>query len=373
MTVLQILIVDDEPAGQVNSIAYEVEPDEAVVVVRHPRDIAQSDLLGSAVVAVDHYLEDWSELDSQPLAMQPANGFALAAVLRSQVDRSVPGPAIVILTGQLPRLAGPLPLKAAEHLLAWQHDVEWVFPKAGAAGDSVAPRLVAMAKAVEKLRRVWTDPFGLEALVTGWLGLKDPPWSGVARDHIVRARPPIHSVGDQTLGASVLRWFLQRVLPYPTFLSDVWRTAMLLGVATTWLESELSTESELCDRLDHCAYSGAFLDFSGRRWWRAGLANLVVELSDGQPFDREAIQRGVSEMSSGDPAFLSEARPILAVDPTTMESTLVVEAEMSVRIGPDGWPFYADNAWASKADVFDNPALADLVLDPVSPPTGPKQ
>ena len=79
----QILVVDDEPEKVENSLGIEVAPEDANLVVLHPRDVTQNDLASCTVVVVDHYLEDWPERDYQPLAMQPADGFAVAAVIRS--------------------------------------------------------------------------------------------------------------------------------------------------------------------------------------------------------------------------------------------------------------------------------------------------
>ena len=81
----RILVVDDQPDSAETSVIGVLSPDDVVVEVRHPRDITIRDLRNCAVVAVDHYLDDWAELDSQIPAMSPRDGFALAAVLRSQV------------------------------------------------------------------------------------------------------------------------------------------------------------------------------------------------------------------------------------------------------------------------------------------------
>ena len=361
----RILIVDDEPEYGGSPIKLALAPEDASITVLHPRQICDSHLLDCAVLVVDHYLDDWGELDSQIPAMRPRDGFALAAVLRSQLPTDAPGPAVSILTGQMLKLAGAIPLTTAEHLLAWQHDVEWVFQK----GTSEAPRLIALAKAVEALRGAWSARFDIDHLSTKWLNLPDEPWACVALDHIVQTRPPIHSLGTQTTGASVLRWFLQRILPYPTFLTDVFWTATRLGVTVDWLQAELLTESAFHERLVSCEYSGPLADFIGLRWWRAGLAGVIVELSKGSPFDRQALQAGIRSLSSNEPAFLLEDRPVLAVDPDTMQPTRVVDASVAVQIAPDGWPVFADAAWAATEDVSDVPQLADIVLDRSMLPT----
>ncbi len=360
-----ILVVDDDPESAVRAVTAALGGSDVRVIVRHPRDIVAEDLAQCAVVAVDHYLEDWAELDSQPPSMKPRDGFALAAVLRSQMPEGTPGPAITILTGQLEKLAGALPPQAAEHLLAWQHDVEWVFSKA----RNETPRLAAMAAAVERLRASWSNgALGLDHLASAWLDLREVPWKGVALDHIVQSRPPIHSVGAETTGSSVLRWFLQRILPYPGFLTDIHWVATRLGTTARWLEGELNSGSQLCERLTPCRYTGAFAGFLGPRWWRAGIADMVAELSGGRPFDRSALQASLQTLSLTEPEFLSETRPVLAVDPDTMATTRVVEAGAAVQIVPDGWPVFADSAWAALADLKNDRELVDLVLDPSALP-----
>lgn len=361
----RILIVDDEPDSAEDLI--DPTARNLDVSVRHPSDVVESDLRDCAVVVVDHYLENWHELESQPPATKPSDGFALAAVLRSQLPKTEAGPAIVILTGKLDELAGSLRPQVAEHLLAWQYDIEWVFSKSA---PRLADRLLDMANAVESLRSVWSNQLELGKFSSAWLALNEMPWKDVAIDHILQTRPPIHNVSVETSGSSLLRWFLHRILPYPAFLTDIWWTATRLDVSAHWLQSELLKGSELAEKLGACAYSGAFAKFSGPRWWRAGLASTVVELSQGQPFDRQALREGVRAFSSEEPEFLREHRPVLAHDPSTMEATRVIDADLAVQIAPDGWPVYADTAWASVEDIENDPDLRDIVIDPSLLPRG---
>ena len=361
----RILIVDDEPDSAEDLI--DPTAQNLDVSVRHPSDVVESDLRDCAVVVVDHYLENWHELESQPPATRPKDGFALAAVLRSQLPRAGPGPAIVILTGKLEQLAGSLPPQAAQHLLAWQHDIEWVFSKSA---PRLADRLLDMADAVKSFRSVWSNQLELENFASAWLALNDMPWKDVALDHILQTRPPIHNVSVETSGSSLLRWFLHRILPYPAFLTDIYWTATRLDVSADWLELELSKERGLFEQLAASAYSGGFSKFSGPRWWRAGLASTVVELTQGRPFDRQALREGVRALTSEEPEFLNEDHPVLAHDPRTMEATRVIDAHLAVQIVPDGWPVYADTAWASVEDIGDDPDLRDIVIDPSLLPRG---
>ncbi len=359
-----ILVVDDYPAIAESSLIGLLPPDAALLTVRHPRDITLDDLRTCAVVAVDHYLEDWSELDRQGLAMSPRDGFALAAVLRSHAIAEELGPAITILTAQLDKLAGALPQPSAEHLLAWQHDVEWVFSNSDPA---LGTRLLAMAEGVEALRAIWgpsVELVDLDFVASNWLALPDSDWRGVALDHVFHARPPIHALGSETNGSSFLRWFLQRIWPYPAFLTDIHWTATRIGVTANWLKAELIEDSQVSALLKNCSYTGAFSQFGGPRWWRAGIAEVVVEISKGQPFSRDALRAGLLQLSSEEPEFLMEKEPVVAVDPRSMEATRVVDASLAIQICPDGWPVYADALWATIEDVESDPELKDIVQDP---------
>lgn len=360
-----ILIVDDEPERQVSSIGLEFDEGAVETCILHPRDIASEDLTRASVIAVDHFLDHWPELEQQSPALRPVDGFALAAVFRSQTSDREPSPAIVVRTARLPQVAGELPVASAEHLLAWQHDIEWVLPKAGnLKGQSEARRLTELAQAVVELDGLWAESLNVTTLAVDWFRLGDREWDEVACRHIVETRPPLHSVAQRTHGTSVMRWFLHRVLPYPTFLIDEWRVATRLGVTHRWLLEVLGGESELQRQLDACSYSGVLETFAGRRWWRAGLAGLIADITGGEPFNRALLRRSLESLSRGEPEFLGQQRPVLALDPETMEATVVVEADDAVRVAPDGWPVSADDVWVSRDDLDDDEYLAGLVLDP---------
>ena len=158
---------------------------------------------------------------------------------------------------------------------------------------------------------------------------------GSARSYFA-SRPPIHDVGVETNGTSFLRWFLHRIWPYPTFLTDIHWTATRIGVTAEWLGVEITKQSEVSALLNSCLYSGAFSKFGSLRWWRAGIADVVATIANGQPFSREALEAGLVQLSSGKPEFLLVDDPVLAVDPIGMEATRVVDARIAVQDLP-GW------------------------------------
>lgn len=360
-----ILIVDDEPdrSESIRPLLHS-QTQEVKVEILHPRDVQDTHLSAASVIVVDHYLEDWEERDSQIPSLRIKDGIALAAAFRSQVAEIEPSPAIVLRTAKLEELGGDLPSRAAQHLIAWQHDIEWVLPKAEPHPTiSESVRLMEFANAVVGLEDLLDQEIPLKHLVSDWLGLGRPDWFEVALDDVSETRPPVHFVAQRTHGASIMRWFLHRVLPYPTFILDDRMVAIRLGVAYEWLVKELTEDSELCQELDRFRYRGVFKEFDGLRWWRAGLANFIVRATDGRPFDSDVLQKALSSKSRTTPVFLSHPIPVLAVDPDTMQSTKVVNADQAARIAPDGWPIFADDAWATRSDIMDDPHLARLVID----------
>lgn len=360
-----ILIVDDEPDRSefirplLHSHKQEVE-----VEILHPRDVKDMHLSAASVIVVDHYLEDWEERDSQIPSLRIKDGMALAAALRSQVNEGGPSPAIVLRTAWLEKLRGDLPSKSAPYLIAWQHDIEWVLSKADQDSTFLESiQLIEFARAVARLEGLFYQEVSMERLVSDWLNLDGPDWFEVALDDVSETRPPIHSVAQQTHGASIMRWFLHRILPYPTFLLNDRMIAIKLRVTYEWLMQELTENSELSQELNKFRYQGAFSEFDGCRWWRAGLTNFIVRVTDGRPFDFDTLREAVSSKSCTTPTFLPYSIPVLAVDPDTMQSTQVVNADQAKRITLDGWPTFADDAWVTRSDIIDKPHFADLVID----------
>lgn len=360
-----ILIIDDEPdrSESIRPLLHS-HKQEVEVEILHPRDVKDMHLSAASVIVVDHYLDDWQERDGQIPSLRIKDGIALAAALRSQVAKREPSPAILLRTAWLEQLRGNLPSKAAPYLIAWQHDIEWVLPRADLDSTvSESIRLIEFAEAVARLEDLFVREVSIERLVSDWLNLGQLDWFEVALDDVSETRPPIHSVAQQTHGASIMRWFLHRILPYPTFLLNDRMIAIKLCVAYEWLMQELTEDSELSQELNRFRYQGAFSEFDGCRWWRAGLANFIVRATDGRPFDLDILREAVSSKSCTKPTFLPYSIPVLAVDPDTMQSTQVVNADQAMRITLDGWPTFADDAWATRSDIMDKPHLADLVID----------
>lgn len=243
------VIVDDEDQ---TAFADTVLDKGVEAVYVNPDDVTLELLNRATVVVLDQYLRRWPGRDALdgPISLQVPDGLALAAVLRSHVEvsggesQAEPSKAVtfVLRTGELDRLGASLPRGAREHLLAGQYNLEWVFSKAGNQSDGRIPtdaaRVAELARATALLPLNWgadsSDP-GL-----GWLSLPERPWSADATWQIEQCRPPQHAVAQRTAGRAWMRWFLHKVLPFPTFLLDRDRLALALGLQPAALDRILS-------------------------------------------------------------------------------------------------------------------------------------
>ncbi len=341
--------------------------------VKHPETVAPEDVQDRHVIVIDEYLELWPEVHGLdvPITRSPRDGLAVAATLRTFLDvqaeaaeqrrqigessQSSRPTAFVIRTGNLARLAAGLNARAGQHLVAAQHDVEWVLPRARQAQDPAAEvRVALLAKAVSDLPTSWLAEEDADEQTLRWLGLEDQPFFSAAAE---QARPPLSSLAEHTAGRSVLRWFLQRVLPYPTFLLDEMRAAALLRVAPRTLRALMGDEVQ-ASVFDGVTYRGALADFDGPRYWRAGLQALLMRARveyDAGPRDALSALTGTQVIG------LREGDPVVTID-ESQRSAFVKEASECVRVRPDAWPAYADDAWVTVDEAVASRALRHQVI-----------
>lgn len=347
-----VLIIDDEDQ---TAFADAVNNQGVDALAMEPDDLDVSLLRRASVVVVDQYLDHWPGRDTSelPVTLTVPDGLALSAVLRSHIEASAPSVAFVLRTGEMERLGQGLPTGAREHLLASQYNLEWVFSKAGSPDEALptpAARIASLAIASASLPADWDagshDP-GLR-----WLALADTVWAADARWQVEQCRPPQHVVAQRTRGGAWLRWFLQKALPYPTFLMDEVRAALALGVTVAALGQVMASDSELKRRLDEVAYAGPLNEFLGRRWWRAGMSRFVneleVELGDGAGVD---IADLVSRFHGEDLEPVLVPSPVIGINADYSTRLNPLNAAESVRLQPDGWPPYADDPWAPRAEL----------------------
>ncbi len=352
---LHILVVDDRPDRFVG--AGSVLSNVASLSVLHPSDVEASDLNEVDMVTVDEFLDnDWADsADSGALgpniAAQALDGLAVAAALRSRVRAGlVPHPfAVTLHTGELERLAEGLPARQHESLIAAQHDLEWVFRMDS---PQLLERMAELAAAASSLTsRIESigEDFG-----ANWLQVPSEAWRDTAIAQLEDCRPPVHALAENTFGLSFLRWFLHRALPYPTFLVSDAIAANVLGV-TEESFARLATHG-----LD-CRYTGPLSSFLGRRWWRAGLQQVLLDCDTAQ-WDSSSDRAEALSTHLGvqlDPLFNDQAVVFYGADGDI--TTIDGDPEGAVRLQVDGWPVYADDPWAPASAIRENQLLARLV------------
>lgn len=364
MTTPFILIIDDQDQS-----AFAATLSRSGVPALHtfPADLARDDLERASLIVIDEYLEDWVERDQfeeQP-SLYVRDGVALAAVLRASLENrgpavSRPTPsrtAIVLRTGHLEHLASGLPRRMWPVAVSGRYDLEWVTEKSAAAPDL----FVALAQAAAALPSTWdpTDPTPQAA----WLDLGNVSWRGLALAQIEECRPPWSTLSLTSSGRVWLSWFIQRILPFPTFLVDDLRAAAYLGLHEEGFRDLLAGGSEIARKLSMCEYKGRLSAFDGRRWWRAGVTSLRQDLLDasGERGTRAAAAE-ISSQTGQEIRALDMSAPVFTIDRDYQTIAEAVEAHDAVRLQPDEWPVYADDPWMNAEDIQDEPELAKLIV-----------
>lgn len=354
---VRILIIDDTPERHTL-----VPQGGAKFQVLHPLEVDDSSLDGIDLICVDEYLgPEWAAEIQRRVSDLPAlhnsDGLAVAAALRSRArlaDRSgAPGFAVALFTADLGKLSEDLPEARQEPLTASMHDLEWVFRfERGPA---------SFGDRVEELAYASRSVTGIDAAANGdsWLGLGAEAWSDLARAQIDDCRPPQSALAQSTSGRSYLRWLAQRVLPYPTFVLDDVYAANLMGIEVAVFRSN-AIQTLLASQ--NAQYNGPLREsFLGRRWWRAALQHILDEVG-GSAWDAphekaEALSRVVGSVITP----LGAVNPVVCYGPSGEVVAMDAEAEDCVRIQLDGWPLYADEAWAQLDVARTIPEIRALV------------
>ena len=337
-----------------------------------PDELEDVHLDNVQVVLVDEYLDKWNRRESvsDSVGLYVRDGIALSAVLRSHFDGRgsadngrlpLKDTSIVLRTGQLDHLAAGTPRYMQPVTIARQHDLEWVVRKEDD-GDRGFDAIRALACAVLSLPRQW-DGIQTVGLDT-WLGLREQSWREAAMAQIEECRPPWSVLAASSAGRKWISWFLQRILPFPTFLIDDLRAAAYLGLSGSALDVLLEDEGIVGRMLADSEYVGQLTDFTGRRWWRAGLQNLKREmLASARDGGADSIFMAVNESSGLDLGSyrLGLDYPVFQIDNDYNVLDKPIEVTMGVRLQPDEWPSYADDPWLDSSLLPDS-ELAQLVL-----------
>lgn len=353
----RVLIVDDTPER--HTLLPQGDVDFQVL---HPLDLEDSNLVGVDLICVDEYLgSDWAAEIQRRVgdlpALHNADGLAVAAALRSRArlaDRSGDlGFAVAVFSAELDKLSDNLPKARQEQLTASLHDLEWVFRFEGGPA--------AFGSRVEEFAYAAQSIAGIDVATSSdaWLGLGREPWADLARAQIDDCRPPQSSLARSTSGRSYLRWFAQRILPYPTFLMDGVYAAHSLGLEVA------SFRADAVQRLlesHHARYEGPLGEkFLGTRWWRAALQHILTEVGTSlwdEPREKaEALSKAIgAELES-----LQATNPVVCYGPDGDIVAIDAEASDCVRVQLDGWPLYADEVWVHRDVARTDPAVRALV------------
>lgn len=361
-----VLIVDDEPTGADQQLVVDLQAEGIDALVVLPNDLTDEHIQRASVIAIDHFLSTWSQRDLAPTGLQVRDGMALASVLRSHlavVGRNPdagPNLAYLVRTNKLDELRGTLPRLMSQHVLAGYHGLDWLQAKGETPGTPPEHlRLASLARGVVALPRDWARAIPAESdEVAAWLGLSAKSFRAAAGLQIEEAHPTAHRLAAQTSGSGFLRWFLQRVLPYPAFLVGDVRAALALGVSVPALDAVAAAEGPLGKVARAAMYDGELAGFAGRRWWRAGLQEVLAHVQSNAAEVETAITAAGLDRS----AIYGPQASVVVLDGDLEPKREPVAIENAVRLQPDGWPTFAEEAWVSVDDALSNPDLAASVV-----------
>lgn len=353
----KILVIDDEDTEFASKHRSKTA---ARFRTLHPRDVDLKALLWANLVLVDFKLDSWSERDKLDcISLKPKDGLALAAVLRRQLETAPEAAptAFAIYTGQIRDLAWPLPPENRNHALARINNLEWVFEK----GKDIFDQVVSLAKAVERLPQSWsiTGRYPRERLAELLnINTKIEEAEPLLED-VEKCLPPIHELSQWSHGLAILRWLLHRILPYPCFLWDSFQVSARLRVQPELL----FTNKNLRQELKRCEYNGVLSHFSGVRWWRSHVERFLWKNTDGKSSDINEVQKAVSRIAKRKiKTGALPTHPVVCVDSDYQPLKKLFSAEDAVRIQPDDWPAYADQAWTTIELAKTEPSLRALVV-----------
>ncbi len=365
-----ILIIDDQPEEHSGLKLYLKESAKAQVNVLHPQDVEIDDILTAQLVLIDYGLDNWLERDSlESLSCKPKDGLALASILRRHIyDHEQASPtAFALYTGKIDNLSHPFPSNDRQHTLASINNLEWVFQKAMPGTEAtVSDRIAELATAVLRLPANWPSDGGDQPMrqLADLLGIRfDDEANELLLQDVASCLPPIHELSQWSHGLSVLRWLLQRILPFPCFLWDSYHLAARFRVDHSALLNALEGDKPLQKQLADCEYKGLLATFLGPRWWRSKVESFLWEITDGNSSEVEAVRDAISQAANEAlPASLPPDHPIVCVNADYQPLNTFYRMEDAVRIRPDDWPAYADQAWMPIELAKSEPKLHALVI-----------
>ena len=349
-----ILIVDDN-VDEHSAIKLLIEErDTGEVKILHPRDVTEDDLKDAHLVLVDYHIDEWIERDDlDEISLQPVDGLALSFLLRRRIHNTdFPPTAFALYTGKLEKLASPLPPEYREHALASINNLEWVFQKASSTSQSrTAEQVIELAHSVLELPREWGIDEENRPMrnLCDLLGINyDNPKDAVLIEEIESCLPPIHELSEWSHGIAVLRWILHKILPFPCFLLDKHRLAARFRLDYKQLETVLQPDTPLMRAIEDCSYQGILKNFLGVRWWRTKIESFLWDITKGESSNIRTVQDAIRDIAEINLTASSPSDyPIVCVNTNYQPLDDFYSIDECVRIRPDDYPAYADQAWTT--------------------------
>jgi len=360
-----VLLIDDEPdtLSYLNPIA-EGSADLKIV---HPSTVTYADLAAAQLVLVDFVLDKWNGKNaSSELALQPMDGLALTNILKSHLRfKNNPTPiAFAVLSGELSRLTDPFPADSREHMVAQTTNLEWAFQK-GKPNKLLVRQFVSLARAVNELPKAWPQDKleDLQELLQKLLSIPaEAVWKDSAVGDVLKCHPPVRELSTWSHGLAFIRWLLHSIQPYPCFLMDARQVAIRLRITYQSFQKVLNEADPLVEQLKPSEYSGILSEFDGPRWWRSGIDALIWQLTEQEPFSASALSKKLTGISPN-AVPIAISNPVIRIDAEYRPVDEFIDASECVRLVPDDWPPFADQAWAKRSDVEQDDRLGMVVMD----------
>jgi hypothetical protein len=255
------------------------------------------------------------------------------------------------------------------HVFSRENNLEWAFRTDDLLHDRGGRQMAVLAQAAARLPGQWpSQPTEAEQQMITMLGLVESSneaafvqdgasWQDEARHDVLNCRPPIHELSERSHGLSLLRWLLHRIFPYPCFLFDEQQLCARLRVDA--LAGGEATGQALVDILKPYSYVGALAGFSGSRWWRSGIEDWLFNETSGQSGSPSAVAE--LALRHGATRHRTWLRPVIVLNGDLARDPELAEVDQTVRVRPDDWPVFADDAFALKKAATEDPTLLALV------------
>lgn len=354
----RVLVVDDESESG-ESMSALLTQNGVHANYAHPSEIECSELAEADLILMD--LDIGQPPETEVVSLQPPDGLALAASLRRNacvLDRKASPVGIALLSGKVEELSAPFPPQPRTHLLARHYNLEWVFLKSD---PERARGIVSLARAIRGIPEAWGDGIQAPDEVADAFGVKNAPDLETCWTEVERCHPPISEITQWSHGLAFVRWLLHQVLPYPCFLWDSHRVAARLRVSHAAFRRLLNGPS-FNALIGPSRYVGMLHDFRHSHWWRHRIEKLAWDLTGGDPQNADALRSALSTFAGYEVERSTVEQPLVCLDQDYRPLEITYSVDSAVRVQPDDWPPYADNAWMPVDVVQENQLLRTLVV-----------